>query len=962
MTGVGASERDLYSRIYANSQDSVFLLDVKTRLPFLTNPRAQEDTSFESEELAKLPFESLFLEEDREALLTLLQSTLEWGQGTDPKRTLRRKSGKKIWVEIATLAVDFEGAKAIFANIRDISERVRHEEELEGLVAERTADLAAAMANLSIQKRAVDDVMESIREGIVTISPNLTLNEEHSKFALEIFGDRFAEGVAIDRFLFSEEQTATQGPPLLEWLGYNFEDPSNWELTRGFGLKQLSFAKHGPDGSTDLRDIELSWYPIIVDEKMTKMMLVCNDITEKKLLEAEIEKKKEEHREELELIAQLVTLSPGVVEQFISDFQQYLSEARAILASDGEWCTKENLNAFLRHLHSIKGSSRILKLGSIEGRTHRLEERIVEIERKKLDSIQASEFFPEIDSSFSVLESALESILNIYNRIMKGLSGPTSTGSDHSNQLLIARKIEGLLETTFSGQGPHTTQSVRRALAWLFLVPVRIVFDRLQQLAESLSVELRRDIGFDVMGERTRIDWRTVPAIYEALMHAVRNSIDHAYETEEERVANGKSPRMQITLSAEELGGDQVLVQISDDGKGIDPAVLKKKAIEKGLISEENAAKLSRPQSLALIFLPGFSTKEEVTEISGRGIGMDVLKELVEKKLGGEVEIQSVLGQFSRLTLRFNRDYLSKTSLPFKLLIDDSERAKKIGDSLGLETNPAMADSPNAGLLIDTPRLESVFAELEANLHHHVICAGGVSAIESAQLLQKHSALDHYIAVDHPQAASYLRSVLKKMSRKTASGIESYLWPSTHVTSRRLKKYLDKEEVIAGMVEGLKGLETFSALPDLCATIADEMIMNAMFDAPRGSDGKPKYNHLPRTEPLELADHETVTFRYGWDPAFVALSIEDPFGALTKETLIRHINKGFGQGADQINQSAPGGAGLGFFMIFENTHSLIVNCTPGKSTEVIALIAISKNFRQFQEAGKSFSYFRNRAV
>src|SRR2546430_1887936 len=107
------TERDLYAKIYANSQDSVFLLEPGSGQILFVNPRAVEDTSYEIEELLELKFNALFLPEDQEAVTTLLKATVEWNNGIDPQRVLKRKSGKKIFVEIATLSVNFEGGKVI---------------------------------------------------------------------------------------------------------------------------------------------------------------------------------------------------------------------------------------------------------------------------------------------------------------------------------------------------------------------------------------------------------------------------------------------------------------------------------------------------------------------------------------------------------------------------------------------------------------------------------------------------------------------------------------------------------------------------------------------------------------------------------------------------------------------------------------------------------------------------------
>jgi two-component system chemotaxis sensor kinase CheA len=151
-------------------------------------------------------------------------------------------------------------------------------------------------------------------------------------------------------------------------------------------------------------------------------------------------------------------------------------------------------------------------------------------------------------------------------------------------------------------------------------------------------------------GTETELDKIIIESIKDPLTHIVRNSADHGIETPEVRVAKGKPAEGCLRLRAFHEGG-QVNIEISDDGNGVDGERMKAKALQKGLITAEQAARMSELEMVNLIFLPGFSTAEKITNVSGRGVGMDVVKTNIEK-IGGTVDVQSKLGQGTTLKIK----------------------------------------------------------------------------------------------------------------------------------------------------------------------------------------------------------------------------------------------------------------------------------------------------------------------
>ena len=194
------------------------------------------------------------------------------------------------------------------------------------------------------------------------------------------------------------------------------------------------------------------------------------------------------------------------------------------------------------------------------------------------------------------------------------------------------------------------TTDLQLAVMKTRMQPVKKVFSKFPRMVRDLSRELGKDMELLISGEETELDKSVIEEIGDPLVHLIRNSVDHGIEDKEARRIAGKPEKGTIKLSAEHEG-NYIIISVIDDGKGMDPAVIKRKAVEKGVIDEKSAASLSDKDALSLIFAPGFSTKDKATEISGRGVGMDVVKTNIQK-LNGIIEINSNPGQGSGIILK----------------------------------------------------------------------------------------------------------------------------------------------------------------------------------------------------------------------------------------------------------------------------------------------------------------------
>ena len=231
-------------------------------------------------------------------------------------------------------------------------------------------------------------------------------------------------------------------------------------------------------------------------------------------------------------------------------------------------------------------------------------------------------------------------------------------------ELVLVRNRLATLANAEDKAGSEAKEDVRKAVANLDVVtgdlqtsvmktrmqPIKKVFGRFPRVVRDLSRSLKKEVKLEMQGEETDLDKNLVEALSDPLVHLVRNAVDHGVEMPDEREAAGKERAGKLLLSAEQEG-DHILLVIEDDGGGMDAEALRKKAVEKGIMDEEAAARLDNKECYNLIFAPGFSTKSEISDISGRGVGMDVVKSRIAQ-LNGGVEIDSELGRGTRLSIK----------------------------------------------------------------------------------------------------------------------------------------------------------------------------------------------------------------------------------------------------------------------------------------------------------------------
>ncbi|HFQ14602.1 MAG TPA: chemotaxis protein CheA [Gammaproteobacteria bacterium] len=260
--------------------------------------------------------------------------------------------------------------------------------------------------------------------------------------------------------------------------------------------------------------------------------------------------------------------------------------------------------------------------------------------RKPEKKAAAKDNKPPAETSVRVDTSRLDDIMNMVGELVLVRNRISRLGERSGNEEML--KAVANLDLV--------TSDLQLSVMKTRMQPIKKVFGRFPRVVRDIARNLKKEIRLEMIGEETDLDKNLVEALADPLVHLVRNSVDHGIEMPDEREAAGK-PREGTVVLAASQEGDHILLSIEDDGRGMDPEKLRDIAVEKGLMDREAAERLTDKECYDLIFAPGFSTKKEISDISGRGVGMDVVKTGITR-LNGTVEIDSELGKGTRLTIK----------------------------------------------------------------------------------------------------------------------------------------------------------------------------------------------------------------------------------------------------------------------------------------------------------------------
>lgn len=524
-----------------------------------------------------------------------------------------------LYVAINSFADTFVENKRLVGSLRDINEN------LENLVAERTQALRE-------KTNDIQAMLQNMPQGVATVTADGRVHPEYSAYLETIYETRDVAGREVMNFLFGRAKLGADARDqvavaIASTLG---EDRMNYDFNSHLLVPEVEIET----ASGSSKFLELSWSPICADNDTVEKLMVCvRDVTELKRLAAESAGQKRE----LELIGEILGVSQEKFQGFIESAHSFLVENRQVIeAQTGR--SLDAVNLLFRNMHTIKGNARTYGLLHLTNVVHEAEQ-AYDLLRKDEGAVwDGAALLAQLD--------AVESMVDEYAKINDhtlGRKGPGRRGSVEKFLMVDRAQLAASLQQ-LQQVDANSLESLRAAVKdaerTLRLVGTESFQEALSGLVEGLP-SLARELGkeaprFVIDDGGLRLKSQLSGLLRNLFSHLLRNALDHGLESAAERQSVGKSAEGLIELRAAS-DGQQLQLRLRDDGRGLALAKIRERALERGLIAADAA--LSDAEVAELIFEPGFSTAETVTEVSGRGVGMDAVRDFLRRE-GGSIAVR----------------------------------------------------------------------------------------------------------------------------------------------------------------------------------------------------------------------------------------------------------------------------------------------------------------------------------
>lgn len=493
----------------------------------------------------------------------------------------------------------------------DIQTNIKSNDEL-GLLGSKLNEMISGLRGkriLELENKEIETrnrenkkYLDNINEGLILLNPDLTISKQYSKFVTVLFNRKEITGLKLSEFIYPDADSFhDERKELDQFVRMVFENTkTDMEMILSINpLFNKSIQIMNAGGGRSEIIIDANFQRVYNGNKVENVMVIFEDRTRIINIEHELETARKKSQSELEQIAVILKAGPESFLEYVQDAEIYLTESMSDLKSIEN---PESLSRLLRNLHSLKGTSRYMDLKLIADMAHEAEGFIAGFKEEGFNSGNREIIKQHLES----LSEELESI--------KAITARFSDFADSSKPGGVSR-IEQFFQT-------------------------------LKKMVLQIADELEKDA---VLVTRSNLlDFPYLKKMRDPIIHLIRNSLDHGVEDSFERLTAGKDKTANLKLDIRILEDGSYNVIISDDGRGIDYNLVKKKAIEKGLIGESGVSKLELAK---LLFSPSFSTRTSVSSISGRGVGLNVVSDIV-KSLNGTISIATAENKGTRFTIK----------------------------------------------------------------------------------------------------------------------------------------------------------------------------------------------------------------------------------------------------------------------------------------------------------------------
>jgi signal transduction histidine kinase len=548
--------------------------------------------------------------------------------------------------ELGSLAVSFDKMRNAIRRMLAVIEE--HNRTLEQKILERTAELQT-------KTNDVNTMLQNMRQGIFTIVQGGIIHPEYSAYLREIFEVRDIASLNVSPFLFANssvvgDELAQVDATLNALIG---EEAMNFEFNSH--LLVTEYTKNFADGRC--KTVELDWNPVLnADGLIDKLMVTARDVTELKALQCETEQQKEQ----LAIIGQILAMPRDKLLEFFKTSYEFLDENQSLI----EQTPQLNLDVvatLFRNLHTVKGNARTYGLSYCTNKVHEAESAYSLLRAQHNYEWNQQALLDQLGQA----RACIAKYEDIYKSRLAGYSNSGADDSDPGVMENIASAIARLNADSSLEDYKHFTRIVRDTVDAMRYESVQAILHGIVAALPSIARQLGKEVPELVIqdyGIRIRKD--IVPVLRNVFMHLFRNSLDHGIESTADRTAAGKPAQGRILLEVSR-DDNALRFRFSDDGRGLALEKIHAKACSDGRLTAGQP--VSDEELAEMIFLSGVTTAEAVTDLSGRGVGMDAVRRFLHKHLG---DISLV---FTAPTKQGYRPFCLKLTLPPSLTLVDSE-------------------------------------------------------------------------------------------------------------------------------------------------------------------------------------------------------------------------------------------------------------------------------------------------
>ena len=476
--------------------------------------------------------------------------------------------------------------------------------------------------------KEISDILNSIEQGIFTVNTDLSINPQHSSKAEDIYEVTEFETAKLGSLLHADEEKVQKFDKWLQLISQP-RKLKRWSKYAEL-CPVLEFIK---EQNGEERTIEIEYRPIIENEELAKLMVLSKDVTEERKVKAALEKTKRDQQLTLERVIGLINNDQSSLAAFFEGYEKSIKELNGI---DLNSLSKDKIDDLFRQVHTVKGNAGSFGFQEVT-RVSGIAEDFLE-DAKSINTFNNGHE-DQLNEAVELMVAELEGINAMKAKLF----------SDKDDMMSVSRaQFQNLLASIQDGM-VKDIDDIFKKIVQLDFSPFESFCRKYSNIVTSYQNMGEKEVDdLEIKTPDTLIHRDVMQKFDMALVHLVRNSLDHGLENNQERESAGK-PKGKVSLSLTSQNGHTMLT-VEDNGKGIDPAIIAEKALEKNVITQEEYDKLSDQEKVELIFHAGFSSKDEVTELSGRGVGMDAVKSSIEQ-LGGNVEVESNVGQGTKIVL-----------------------------------------------------------------------------------------------------------------------------------------------------------------------------------------------------------------------------------------------------------------------------------------------------------------------